>query len=770
MDYGVAPESAVEAKKWLLKHNSSFGHFIGGAFTSPKQGFKSVNPSNGETIASLSQATNKDVNKAVKAAKNAFKSWSVVNPHERAKVLYSIARLLQKNSRLFSVLETIDNGKPIRESRDIDIPLAQRHFYYHAGLAQIYMSKIQNMEPIGVCGQIIPWNFPLLMLAWKIAPALAAGNTVVLKPAEYTSLTALLFAEICSEAGVPDGVINIITGDGSVGEMLVNHPDIAKIAFTGSTEVGRVIREKTAGSGKSLTLELGGKSPFIVFEDADLDSAVEGLVDAIWFNQGQVCCAGSRLLIHESIEDKFHKKIRNRMNKLRVGDPLDKSVDMGAIVDRSQLIRIKNLVSETEGQVYYAECEIPKKGLYYKPTLITGLSPSDKLMQEEIFGPVLVSTTFRTPKEACDLANDTTYGLAASIWSENINLALGLAPKIKAGVVWINGTNMFDAAIGFGGVKESGFGREGGWDGLKSYLKHSINFSANKSKIKQSHSNQGTINLDRTAKLYIGGKQARPDGGYSQKVFDAANKYAGHVPSSNRKDIRNAVEAMNKASNWSTSSGHLRAQIIYFMAENLHARREEFSKRIDQMSGNKSGKKEVEFSIRRLFSYAAWADKFDGSISGVPVRGVGLTMREAVGNIIVFCPSSEPLLSLISCIAPAIAMGNRVTAISPFIGSLTATDFYQVLETSDIPSGVINILTGNHLDLAPHASSHMDVNAVWSFSDEEITKTIEFEAAKNIKRTWCLKNIDWFDTRAEGEMFLDAATETKSVWIPYGEG
>ena len=345
MDYGVAPESAGEAKKWLLKHNSSFGHFIGGALTSPKHGFKSVNPSNGETIASLSQATNKDVNKAVKAAKNAFKSWSVVNPHERAKVLYSIARLLQKNSRLFSVLESIDNGKPIRESRDIDIPLAQRHFYYHAGLAQIYKSKIQHMEPIGVCGQIIPWNFPLLMLAWKIAPALAAGNTVVLKPAEYTSLTALLFAEICSEAGVPDGVINIITGDGCVGEMLVNHPDIAKIAFTGSTEVGRVIREKTAGSGKSLTLELGGKSPFIVFDDADLDSAVEGLVDAIWFNQGQVCCAGSRLLIHESIEDKFHKKIRNRMDKLRVGDPLDKSVDMGAIVDKSQLTRIKNLVS-----------------------------------------------------------------------------------------------------------------------------------------------------------------------------------------------------------------------------------------------------------------------------------------------------------------------------------------------------------------------------------------------------------------------------------------
>ena len=770
MDYGLAPENPNEVKNWLLKHNCSFGHFIGGAFTKPKNQFKSINPSNGETIARLSQASSTDVNNAVKQAKNTFKSWSETNPHERAKVLYSIARLLQKNSRLFSVLETIDNGKPIRESRDIDIPLAQRHFYYHAGLAQIYKTKVHDMEPIGVCGQIIPWNFPLLMLAWKIAPALAAGNTVVLKPAEYTSLTALLFAEICIEAGVPNGVVNIITGDGSVGEMIVGHPDIKKIAFTGSTEVGRIIRKRTAGTGKFLTLELGGKSPFIVFDDADLDSAVEGLVDAIWFNQGQVCCAGSRLLVHESIEEKFHKKIRKRMNKLRVGHPLDKSIDMGAIIDKSQLSKIRKLVSQTEGSVYHAECDLPKGGLFYRPTLITGLSPSDKLMQEEIFGPVLVSTTFRTPKEASDLANDTTYGLAASIWSENINLALGLAPKIKAGVIWVNGTNMFDAAIGFGGVKESGFGREGGWNGLKSYLKHSINFTVQKNKSPQSYSREETLGLDRTAKLYIGGKQTRPDGGYSQKVFDASKNFAGHASAANRKDIRNAVEAMNKAYSWSTSSGHLRAQIIYFMAENLHARREEFAKRINQMSGQKDGSKEVELSIRRLFTYAAWADKFDGTISGVPVRGVGLTMREAIGNIIAFCPPNKPLLSLISCIAPAIAMGNRITTISPFIASMTATDFYQILETSDIPPGVVNILTGSHLELASHVASHMDVDSVWSFSEEDITKIIELESANNIKRTWCLKNIDWLDKRAEGEMFLDAATETKSVWIPYGEG
>ena len=458
------------------------------------------------------------------------------------------------------------------------------------------------------------------------------------------------------------------------------------------------------------------------------------------------------------------------MNKLRVGYPLDKSIDMGAIIDKSQLSKIRKLVSQTEGGVYQAECDLPKGGLFYRPTLITGLSPSDKLMQEEIFGPVLVSTTFRTPKEASDLANDTTYGLAASIWSENINLALGLAPKIKAGVIWVNGTNMFDAAIGFGGVKESGFGREGGWNGLKSYLKHSINFTVQKNKSPQSYSREETLGLDRTAKLYIGGKQTRPDGGYSQKVFDASKNFAGHASAANRKDIRNAVEAMNKAYSWSTSSGHLRAQIIYFMAENLHARREEFAKRINQMSGQKDGSKEVELSIRRLFTYAAWADKFDGTISGVPVRGVGLTMREAIGNIIAFCPPNKPLLSLISCIAPAIAMGNRITTISPFIASMTATDFYQILETSDIPPGVVNILTGSHLELDSHVASHMDVDSVWSFSEEDITKIIELESANNIKRTWCLKNIDWLDKRAEGEMFLDAATETKSVWIPYGEG
>ncbi|MEO1733884.1 MAG: aldehyde dehydrogenase family protein, partial [Pseudomonadota bacterium] len=460
MDYGPAPESAGDALAWIVDQGGRFGHFIDGAFTNPGDGFESRNPATGETLATITQATSSEVDVAVAAARAAQPGWADLGGPGRAKYLYALARLLQKHSRLFAVLETMDNGKPIRESRDIDIPLVQRHFYYHAGMAQLMETELPDAQPIGVCGQIIPWNFPLLMLAWKVAPALAMGNTVVLKPAEYTSLTALLFADICREAGVPKGVVNIVTGDGAVGEMIVGHPGVDKIAFTGSTAVGRKIREATAGSGKSLTLELGGKSPYIVFDDADLDSAIEGLVDAIWFNQGQVCCAGSRLLVQESIAETFHARLRARMDKLRVGSPLDKSIDIGAVVDPVQLQTITELVDRnTAGRIHKAAVDLPENGCFFPPTLIEGLAPSDHLMQEEIFGPVLVSTTFRTPGEAVQLANNTRYGLAATVWTENVNLALDIAPKLVAGVVWVNATNLFAAAAGFGGVRESGFGR-----------------------------------------------------------------------------------------------------------------------------------------------------------------------------------------------------------------------------------------------------------------------------------------------------------------------
>ncbi len=771
MEYGVAPESAADALAWIAEQGGHFGHFIDGAFTTPGEGFETRNPATGETLARLSQAKQDDVDRAVAAARRAQPRWEKLGGHGRARFLYALARLLQKHSRLFAVLETLDNGKPIREARDIDIPLAQRHFYFHAGMAQLMDIELPDARALGVCGQVIPWNFPLLMLAWKVAPALAMGNTVVLKPAEYTSLTALLFAEVCTQAGLPKGVVNIVTGDGAVGERVVAAP-VDKIAFTGSTAVGRRIREATAGSGKALTLELGGKSPYIVFDDADLDSAVEGLVDAIWINQGQVCCAGSRLLVHEPVADVFYRKLRARMDKLRVGDPMDKNIDVGAIVDPVQVSRISGLVSANRsGDTHVAAVTIPETGSFYPPTLITGLNPADTLMQEEIFGPVLVSTTFRTPAEAVQLANNTRYGLAATVWSENINLALDFAPKLAAGIVWINGTNMMDAAAGFGGVRESGFGREGGWEGLAAYTKPKSKPKPLRKIARVAGKASPTDAIDRTAKLYIGGKQARPDGGYSTPVFNKSGGLAGHVSLANRKDVRNAVEAAHGAVAWSKTTGHLRAQILYYIAENLSARAGEFAARLNALQGGTNGAAEVEATVQRLFTYAAWADKFDGQIHGVPLRGVALGMKEPVGIIGAICPDEAPLLGLVSCMAPAIAMGNRVilAASEPF--PLAATDFVQVLETSDVPAGVVNILTGDHADIAAPLAGHMDVDTAWCFGAASLTETVEKAAASNLKRTWVNNGQarDWYGPDGEGRAFLEAATEVKNVWIPYGE-
>ena len=763
MDYGPAPESSVEALKWLADRGGIAGHYINGTWGALRDDFASNNPATGEKLAGVTKGTAEEIDLAVAAARKAQPAWAK-SGHKRARVLYAIARLMQKHSRLLAVMETLDNGKPIRESRDIDVPLAIRHFYHHAGFAQLMKAELPDREPLGVCGQIIPWNFPLLMLAWKIAPALAMGNTVVLKPAEYTSLSAMVFAEICAEAGVPPGVVNIVTGDGETGAALVDAA-VDKIAFTGSTEVGRIIRKATAGSGKALSLELGGKSPYIVFEDADIDSAVEGLVDAIWFNQGQVCCAGSRLLVQEGIADRFYAKLKTRMDGLRIGDPLDKCIDVGAIVDPVQLAQITAMVSaNTEGEIYQASAP---EGCFYPPTLITGLSPASTLMQEEIFGPVLAATTFRTPSEAVEIANNTRYGLAASVWSENINLALDIAPKLAAGIVWVNGTNMMDAAAGFGGVRESGFGREGGWEGLAGYTKPKG--SAKPLQQIEAYTTEDghpADPLDRTAKLYIGGKQARPDGGYSNPVYSPRGKLLGHASIANRKDIRNAVEACNAAKGWSKTTGHLRAQILYYIAENLSARTDEFATRINQLTGGRSGADEVETSIRTLFTYAAWADKYDGQAHGVPIRGVALAMKEPVGNIGILCDDAAPLHGLISAMAPAIAMGNRVilAASEPF--PLAATDFYQVLETSDVPAGVVNIITGSHEELAPTLAKHLDVDAVWSFSSSDLSATIEKASAGNLKRTWVNNGTAMTPSTAD---YLAASTEIKNIWIPYGE-
>jgi aldehyde dehydrogenase (NAD+) len=779
MEYGPAPESDSAAQAWLGKHNRRFGHFINGEFTQPNSGeyFESRAPATAEVLSEIAQGDQVDVDLAVSSARTAQTSWESLGGMGRSRYLYSIARLVQKHSRLLAVLESMDNGKPIRESRDIDIPLVARHFYYHAGAAQLMDEQVPGYKAVGVAGQVIPWNFPLLMLAWKIAPALAMGNTVVLKPAEYTSITALLFAEICQEAGLPKGVVNIITGDGRTGSMIVDHSDIDKIAFTGSSRVGRIIREATAGSGKSLTLELGGKSPYIVFDDADLDSAVEGLVNAIWFNQGQVCCAGSRLLVQESISDRFYAKVRARMDKLRVGHPLDKAIDMGAIVDPKQLETITELVKrgEGEGQIYQASCPLPEEGCYYPPTLITELSPSAFLMQEEIFGPILVSTTFRTPSEAIALSNNTRYGLAASVWTENINLALDVAPKLTCGVVWINGANFFDAAAGFGGRRESGFGREGGTEGLYAYLKPDRVQLALKpiSAFEANDSLSSEINtIDRTAKNYIGGKQKRPDGNYSRAVYSAKGSLIGHVGEGNRKDIRDAVEAAHKASSWANTSGHLKAQILYYWAENLSARSQEFTQRLIKVTGCSEivASAEVEASLSALFKAAAWADKYDGAVHNVPIRGVALAMNEPMGVIGMACSSAQPLLGFISLVAPAIAMGNVCIVVPSEPYPLLATDLYQVLETSDLPGGVINIVTGQQKTLMKTLSEHDDVDSIWYFGDDGLSDQIEAAAAHTIKRTWCNQHqaYDW--TQVTCREVLRHATEVKNIWVPYGEG
>ena len=472
-EYAPAPES-----KDIVSIRDRYGLFIGGEFVEPKSGtyFETINPSNEETLAEVAEAGPEDVGLAVEAADRAFdKSWGDLPGKDRAKYLYRIARALQERSREFAVLESMDGGKPIKESRDVDIPLAAAHFFYYAGWADKleYAFPDRMAMPLGVAGQVIPWNFPLMMAAWKLAPALATGNTAVLKPAETTPLTALLLAEVLQEVELPPGVVNILTGAGQTGASLVEHPGVAKVAFTGSTEVGKRIRRAVAGTGKHLTLELGGKAANIVFGDAPIDQAVEGIINGIYFNQGHVCCAGSRLLVQESVFEPVLAKLKERLQTLRVGDPLDKNTDVGAINSKQQLEKIEELVEsgiEEGAEIYQPECHLPERGFWFRPTLFTGVSQSHRIAREEIFGPVLSILTFRTPEEALEKANNTPFGLSAGVWTEKGSRILWMTERLRAGVVWANTFNRFDPSSPFGGYKESGFGREGGLHGLEPYL------------------------------------------------------------------------------------------------------------------------------------------------------------------------------------------------------------------------------------------------------------------------------------------------------------
>ena len=795
LEYGPAPESADPALAWLEARGREVLPFIGGEFRRPATGewFDTLNPATAKPLARVAQCGEADVNAAVDAARAAQGPWWDLGCHGRARYLYAIARHVQKNARLLAVLETLDNGKPIRETRDLDVPLVARHFYHHAGWAQLMARELPGYVPVGVAGQIIPWNFPLLMLAWKIAPALAMGNTVVLKPAEFTPLTALAFAEICRDVGLPPGVVNILTGDGRTGELIVCHPGIDKIAFTGSTEVGRLIREATAGTGKKLSLELGGKSPFVVFDDADLDGAVEGVVDAIWFNQGEVCCAGSRLLVQEGVAETLYTRLRARMETLRVGDPRDKAIDIGAIIAPVQLERIERLVRQgvDEGaKMWQPSWSCPRDGWFYPPTLFTDVEPAATIAQVEIFGPVLVAMTFRTPEEAIELANNTRYGLAASVWTENVNLALDLAAKIKAGTVWINSTNLFDAASGFGGYRESGFGREGGREGLWEYVQPGWEAEAKKKKdirddrdIRDGEDDRdeddgapsGLPPIDRTAKLYIGGKQTRPDGEASRRILGPDGRLIGEVGEGNRKDVRNAVEAARKAApGWAKATAHLRAQILYYIAENLAARRDEFARRLDALtgSGQDVGGAEVDLAVERLFAYAGWADKYAGRVQATPLRNFAFAVHEPIGTLAVVCPDERPLLAFLATVAPAVAMGNAVVAVPSERWPLAATDLYQVFDTSDVPAGVINIVTGGRDALAGVLAAHDDVDALWYFGSREGSAAVERASIGNLKRTWVNygRARDWADPeQGLGEEFLRRAVEVKNIWAPFGE-
>ena len=793
LPYGPAPESADAADAWLDSHERKFDLFIDNTWTAPAAGsYLTVsNPARNETLAQAADASAPDIDAAVKAARAAYETWSALKPHQRARHLYAIARNMQKHARLLAVVESLDNGKPIRESRDIDVPLAARHFYYHAGWAQLMDSELGDYQSLGVVGQVIPWNFPLLMLAWKIAPALATGNTVVIKPAPYTPLSALLFAEIIAEAGIPPGVVNIVTGGDEAGAELVAHQDLDKIAFTGSTSVGRIIRRATAGSGIKLTLELGGKSPFVVFDDADMDGAIEGLVDAIFFNQGQVCCAGSRLLVQENIADEFLVRLKRRMARLRLGDALDKSIDIGAVIDPVQYEAIDQWVQRgmREGaDIYQPDCELPAKGCFYPPTLLSNLEAAAAVAQEEIFGPVLVAMSFRTPSEAVELANNTRYGLAASVWSENISLALETARQIKAGSIWINSSNLFDAASGFGGYRESGYGREGGKEGLFAYLRPRWMKRA-RPQLGEPPADWGahtppapsrlgaernaSSDLDRTAKLYIGGKQARPDGNYTRQVISPSGAQVGQVGDGNRKDARNAVEAAHKAKNWAYYAPHNRAQILYYIAENLSARAEEFAGRIAAMTESPidEARAEVTASIDRLFHWAAFADKSGGAVQETTVRGLVAALHEPLGVIGIACPDEPPLLAFVSLVAPAISRGNTVVCIPSPLHPLSATDLYQVFDTSDLPAGVVNIITGDRDQLVKTLVEHDDVDGLWYFGDAEGSRQVEARSRHNIKRTWvnygCRR--DWrHPDQGAGAEFLQESIQIKNIWAPTG--
>ena len=725
---------------------------------------------------------------------------------DRGKYLFRIARLVQERARELAVAESLDNGKPIKESRDVDVPLVAAWFFYYAGWADKldHAGLGANPRSLGVAAQVIPWNFPLLMLAWKIAPALAAGNTVVLKPAETTPLSALIFAEILQQAELPPGVVNIITGAGDTGAALVSHDDVDKVAFTGSTAVGRAIAKQIAGTDKKVTLELGGKAANIVFDDAPIDQAIEGIVNGIFFNQGHVCCAGSRLLVQENIHDEVVERLKLRLSTLRLGDPLDKNTDIGAINSKEQLERIRELsdVGVAEGaERWSAPCVIPENGFWYAPTIFTNVQTSSRIAREEIFGPVLSVLTFRTPAEAIAKANNTPYGLSAGIWTDKGSRILAVADQLRAGVIWANTFNRFDPASPFGGYKESGYGREGGRHGLAAYLKPSaVGTGAARASLvspattkpieaadaatKRGASNRAEsidrgrdegieamsrLAVPKTYKLYIGGAFPRSESGRTYEVMAADGRFLANAAKASRKDARDAVVAARGAvSGWAGATAYNRGQVLYRIAELLEGRRAQFVAEIEEAEGvsRAVASAQVDESIDRWVWYAGWADKF-AQVAGNanPVAGpyFNISVPEPTGVVAIIAPQDSSLLGFVSAVAPALVAGNSVIVVASERYPLSAISLAEVLATSDVPKGVVNVLTGSPAEIAPWLASHADVNAIDLVGAADLDWiTLEIDAADTLKRV--LRPESGPDAAAPALGRISAFTETKTVW------
>ncbi|XP_019344410.1 aldehyde dehydrogenase family 16 member A1 isoform X2 [Alligator mississippiensis] len=804
---GGCPDAWILYQAWLDAHGRSLGHFIDGKWSKPegRETWVCKSPATGKSLATTLQGQREDVEAAVQAATKGFETWSQLACHARARHLYNLTRMIQKHQNTLTVLESLDTGKPVTEARVCDLPLIVRHFYHHAGWAQLMRVEMGGWEPLGVVSTIIPSGSPLVLLAWKVCPALAMGNTVVVLAPPTAQLSALLLAELCTQAGLPSGILNVITGAEALAGVLATHPGVDAIAFTGSAELGRSLRQVTAGLGKRLSLQLGGRTPVLIFESADLDSAATELTDTLSSHRGLLLGGGAPLiLVQEAVAGALVQRLKARLGALRVGEALDRTTDVGGLVDEVWRAALQAHVDEAEAEgaeVFQSWPALPAQGSFYPPTLIIEADTTSRCVREEVFGPVLVVLPFRTTKEAIALANSTPGGLAASIWTEKLPLAMEVACSLQVGTVWINGQSMYDAAASFGGCKESGFGCSGGKEGLYEYVRPSWEsrihsratdmnyktFAASSSaapfhvpgQAKDPHSGPTQEahrpSVDRTYKLYYGGAQKRSEGLSSRPILDPTGHLMAYIADGSAKDVRNAVEAAHKAApGWRGRSAHARAQVLFYMAENLGLRQAELAAELAALMGAtpEQAAQEVELSLERLFHWAASCDKHGGGLQDTPLYGTNLLLREPLGVLGIVCPDENPLLSFISLWAPAVAWGNAVIIIPSQCYPLPALGLCQVLDTSDLPGGVLNVITGDCDHLARTLALHQDVQALWYFGSQQGSQLVEWASAGNLKRTWvsCGARRCWEDpSQGAGEEFLSQATHCKSIWVPMGD-